>query len=118
MIATDAKIRCGWVGPKPHLIRYHDEEWGVPVHDDRTHFEMLLLEGAQAGLTWETILLRREGYRKAFVGFDPAVIARFTPRTKSGVMKNVGYYTQSIEDRSSCNECAGIPGRAEGVWII
>ncbi len=90
MIATDAKIRCGWVGPKPHLIRYHDEEWGVPVHDDRTHFEMLLLEGAQAGLTWETILLRREGYHKAFVGFDPAVIARFTPRTKSGVMKNVG----------------------------
>ena len=66
MTVLDEKIRCGWVVLKPHLIRYHDEEWAVPVHDDRQHFEMLLLEGAQAGLTWETILLRREGYRQAF----------------------------------------------------
>ncbi|HEX6728175.1 MAG TPA: DNA-3-methyladenine glycosylase I [Nitrospira sp.] len=66
MTVSDEKIRCGWVGLKPHLIRYHDEEWAVPVHDDRQHFEMLLLEGAQASLTWETILLRREGYRKPF----------------------------------------------------
>lgn len=86
---SGTKIRCGWVGLKPHLIRYHDEEWGVPVHDDRKHFEMLLLEGAQAGLTWETILLRREGYRKAFAGFDPAVVARFTSRKKASLMKNV-----------------------------
>lgn len=89
MIATDTKSRCGWVGLKPHLIRYHDEEWGVPVHDDRKHFEMLLLEGAQAGLTWETILLRREGYRKAFAGFDPAVVVRFTPRMKTALKKDV-----------------------------
>ena len=87
---SDTKIRCGWVGLKPHLMRYHDEEWGVPVHDDRKHFEMLLLEGAQAGLTWETILLRREGYRKAFAGFDPAVVARFTTRIKVALMKDVG----------------------------
>lgn len=87
---SDTKIRCGWVGLKPHLIRYHDEEWGVPVHDDRKHFEMLLLEGAQAGLTWETILLRREGYRKAFVEFDPAAVARFTRRIKAALMKDVG----------------------------
>jgi 3-methyladenine DNA glycosylase Tag len=53
---ADGKIRCGWVGAKPHFIVYHDCEWGVPIHDDRKHFEMLLLEGAQAGLTWETIL--------------------------------------------------------------
>ena len=87
---SGTKIRCGWVGLKPHLIQYHDEEWGVPVHDDRKHFEMLLLEGAQAGLTWETILLRREGYRKAFAGFDPAVVARFTTRIKAALMKDAG----------------------------
>ena len=86
---SDRKIRCGWVGLKPHLIRYHDEEWGVPVHDDRKHFEMLLLEGAQAGLTWETILLRREGYRKAFVGFDPTVVARFTRRVETALVKDI-----------------------------
>lgn len=90
MISTDRKTRCGWVGLKPHLIRYHDEEWGVPVHDDRKHFEMLLLEGAQAGLTWETILLRREGYRRAFSGFDPAAVARLTSRRKAALMKDVG----------------------------
>lgn len=88
MTLSDEKTRCSWVGLKPHLIRYHDEEWGVPVHDDRKHFEMLLLEGAQAGLTWETILLRREGYRKAFVGFDPARVAHLTPRTKAALMKD------------------------------
>ena len=90
MTKSDNKVRCEWVGQKAHLIRYHDEEWGVPVHDDRKHFEMLLLEGAQAGLTWETILLRREGYRKAFAKFDPAAVARFTSRVKAALMKDVG----------------------------
>lgn len=90
MTTSDKKVRCGWVGDKPHLIRYHDEEWGVPVHDDHKHFEMLLLEGAQAGLTWETILLRRDGYRKAFAGFDPAEVARFTSREKAVLMQDAG----------------------------
>lgn len=90
MTESDKIIRCGWVGNKPHHIRYHDEEWGVPVHDDRKHFEMLLLEGAQAGLTWETILLRRDGYRQAFAGFDPVKVARFTPRMKAALMKDAG----------------------------
>lgn len=67
--------RCAWVDDKPHNIVYHDQEWGVPVHNDLKHFEMLLLEGAQAGLNWETILKRREGYRKAFKGFDPQKVA-------------------------------------------
>lgn len=63
--------RCSWVPEnKPHYVQYHDEEWGMAVHDDTKHFEMLVLEGAQAGLSWETILLRREGYRKAFHHFD------------------------------------------------
>jgi DNA-3-methyladenine glycosylase I len=73
------KKRCFWVAPdKPHYVTYHDEEWGVPVHDDGRHFEMLLLEGAQAGLNWETILRKRENYRKAFADFDPQKVARFT----------------------------------------
>jgi len=73
------KNRCAWVGEnKPHYERYHDTEWGVPVHDDRRHFEMLILEGAQAGLNWETILKKREGYRRAFKQFDPQVVAKMT----------------------------------------
>ncbi|MGC4098868.1 MAG: DNA-3-methyladenine glycosylase I [Nitrospira sp.] len=90
MTKSDSKVRCEWAGQKAHLIRYHDEEWGVPVHDDRKHFEMLLLEGAQAGLAWETILLRREGYRKAFARFDPVAVAQFTSRVKAALMKDVG----------------------------
>ena len=87
---SDGKSRCGWVGGKPHLIRYHDQEWGVPVHSDRKHFEMLLLEGAQAGLTWETILLRRDSYRRAFAEFDPNKVARFTAKKKAVLLKNPG----------------------------
>jgi len=86
--SSDNKSRCSWVGGKPHFIRYHDREWGVPIHSDRKHFEMLLLEGAQAGLTWETILLRREGYRKAFAGFEPAKVARFDVKKKAALLKN------------------------------
>ena len=85
---SDGKSRCGWVGGRPHFIRYHDREWGVPVHSDRKHFEMLLLEGAQAGLTWETILLRRGGYRRAFAEFDPRKVARFTAKKKAVLLKN------------------------------
>ncbi|MDH4344422.1 MAG: DNA-3-methyladenine glycosylase I, partial [Nitrospira sp.] len=78
--------RCPWAGDKPHMIRYHDREWGRPVHSDRRLFEMLLLEGAQAGLTWDTILRRREGYRKAFDGFDPAKVAKFTAVRKKQLL--------------------------------
>ncbi|HXT67617.1 MAG TPA: DNA-3-methyladenine glycosylase I [Nitrospiraceae bacterium] len=87
---SDGQSRCGWVGGKPHFIRYHDQEWGVPVHSDRKHFEMLQLEGAQAGLTWETILLRRDGYRRAFAQFDPKKVARFTAKKKAELLKNPG----------------------------
>ena len=80
--ASDAeKRRCGWAGATPQMRRYHDTEWGRPMHNDRRLFEMLLLEGAQAGLSWETVLRRREGYRQAFAGFDPVKIAAFD-RTK------------------------------------
>lgn len=71
------KKRCGWVSDHPLYIEYHDQEWGVPVHDDRKLFEMLILEGAQAGLNWLTILKKREGYRRAFADFDPNIVAKF-----------------------------------------
>jgi DNA-3-methyladenine glycosylase I len=76
---TTEKTRCRWVPTeKPDYVRYHDTEWGVPVHDDRLLFEMLILEGAQAGLNWYTILIRREGYRRAFKNFDPAKCAELS----------------------------------------
>ena len=72
-------VRCAWVNlADPLMLAYHDREWGVPVHDDRRHFEFLILEGAQAGLSWSTILNRREGYRRAFSDFDPEKVARYT----------------------------------------
>jgi DNA-3-methyladenine glycosylase I len=70
--------RCAWA-TREEFWRYHDDEWGVPVHDDRKHFEFLILEGAQAGLSWSTILAKRDGYRRAFADFDAAKVARFTP---------------------------------------
>jgi DNA-3-methyladenine glycosylase I len=73
--------RCAWVNPAdPMMVDYHDREWGVPVHDDRKHFEFLVLEGAQAGLSWATILKRREGYRRAFSDFDPEKVARYSDK--------------------------------------
>ncbi len=71
------KTRCAWVGDDPLYVAYHDREWGVPVHDDRVLFEFLVLEGAQAGLSWLTILRKREQYRRAFADFDPVRVARF-----------------------------------------
>lgn len=80
-------IRCAW--PKTDLdVAYHDREWGVPVHDDRVHFEFLVLEGAQAGLSWSTILKKRNGYREAFAGFDPSRVARFTTARVERLLKN------------------------------
>ena len=84
------KSRCEWAGDKLHMIRYHDEEWGRPVHDDRRHFEMLVLEAAQAGLSWDTILRRRDGYRRAFAGFDPVKVAKFEAKKKAALLKDAG----------------------------
>jgi DNA-3-methyladenine glycosylase I len=83
--------RCPWSqGIDPAYERYHDEEWGVPVHDDRVHFEFLVLESAQAGLSWWTILRKREGYRRAFADFDAAKVARFTPARVEKLLANPG----------------------------
>lgn len=83
-------VRCPWCLGFDQYIKYHDEEWGVPVHDDRIHFEFLILEGAQAGLSWSTILKKREGYAKAFAGFDPAKVARFTDSKLEKILLDPG----------------------------
>ncbi len=86
---TADKTRCGWVGTgKAFYEEYHDQEWGVPVYDDGKHFEFLILEGAQAGLSWETILKRREGYRQAFKNFDPKAVARMTDQELEALLQN------------------------------
>ena len=95
--------RCGWCGTDPLYVRYHDEEWGVPLHDDRTHFEFLLLEGAQAGLSWITVLRKREAYRKAFAGFDPARVARFGAREVERLLGNPGI----VRNRAKVESAAG-----------
>lgn len=83
--------RCRWAdGTDPLYLAYHDEEWGVPQRDDRVLFEFLILEGAQAGLSWSTILNKRQGYRKAFAGFDPAKVARFTPAKRKKLLQDPG----------------------------
>ena len=86
---ADHLARCSWART-PLMIAYHDTEWGVPAHDDRLLFEFLTLEGAQAGLSWETILKKRESYRDAFANFDPARVARFTPARVERLLRNPG----------------------------
>jgi len=83
-------VRCGWVTEDPLYLAYHDHEWGVPVHDDRRLFEMLVLEGAQAGLSWSTILAKRGGYRRAFAAFDPRKVSRFSDARVERLMADTG----------------------------
>jgi DNA-3-methyladenine glycosylase I len=82
--------RCGWCLGSAEYIRYHDQEWGKPVHDDRVFFEFLILEGAQAGLSWSTILAKRENYRRLFADFEPAKVARFTPARVAKLLGDAG----------------------------
>ena len=97
--ATERK-RCTWAST-PLGIAYHDLEWGVPVHDDKVLFEFLTLEGAQAGLSWETILKKRDGYREAFAGFDPALVARFGPAQIARLLKNPGIVRNRLKINST-----------------
>ena len=84
------KTRCEWAGSDPLYIKYHDNEWGIPLHDDRKLFELLILEGAQAGLSWLTILKKRHNYRKAFNNFDPEIIAKFDSAIIEKLLSNKG----------------------------
>ncbi|MCX5795841.1 MAG: DNA-3-methyladenine glycosylase I [Elusimicrobia bacterium] len=93
--------RCGWGEGHADYLAYHDEEWGVPVTDDRKLFEFLILEGAQAGLSWLTILRRREGYRKAFAGFDPEKVARFDERDAARLLRDTGIIRNRLKVRAA-----------------
>ena len=96
--------RCKWAeGGNVDYIRYHDEEWGVPVHDDRVHYEFLILEGAQAGLSWSTILNKRDGYRKAFAEFEPAKVARFTNKRIAKLLENPAIVRNRLKVTSAVN---------------
>jgi DNA-3-methyladenine glycosylase I len=98
------KERCSWAyGSSPLYVPYHDEEWGVPVRDDRLQFEFLTLESAQAGLSWSTILNKREGYRRAFAGFDPEKVARFGEKKIQALLKDPGIVRNRLKVRAAVN---------------
>lgn len=101
MVKSVEKSRCGWCLKDPIYIEYHDKEWGVPVHNDRKLFEFLILEGAQAGLSWLTILRRRDGYRSAFCDFNPEKVARLGERDVRRLMKDARIIRNELKIRSS-----------------
>jgi DNA-3-methyladenine glycosylase I len=101
MPRVSSKKRCQWAGSDPLYTGYHDREWGVPVHDDRKLFEMLVLEGAQAGLAWITILKKRENYLAAYDNFEPAKVARYTARKKQKLLENEGIVRNRLKVEAS-----------------
>ena len=104
---SDDRTRCEWAAGGDALMHeYHDREWGVPVHDDRTHFELLILEGAQAGLSWRTVLVRREGYRAAFAGFDPREVARFGDEDRERLLRYPGIIRNRAKIASAVRNAA------------
>ena len=115
MSASDAVTRCPWATNDPLYIAYHDQEWGVPVRDDRRLFEFLVLEGAQAGLSWLTILRKREGFRAAFAGFDPERVAGFGPEDRARLMADPGIVRNGRKiDAAIHNAAAVVDLRADG----
>jgi len=93
--------RCEWCGTEPIYVDYHDKEWGVPVHDDRLHFEMIILDGAQAGLSWITILKRRESYREAFDNFDVKKVSRYSDKKVEKLLSNPGIIRNRLKVNST-----------------
>ncbi len=108
-------LRCPWSTGSALYAAYHDDEWGLPVHDDRVFFEFLVLEGAQAGLSWSTILNKREGYRAAFAGFDPARVARFDARTIERLMANPAIVRNRLKIAERGEQCQGVSRAAARV---
>jgi DNA-3-methyladenine glycosylase I len=102
-VAENSKCRCPWCEGSELYRRYHDQEWGVPVHEDRKHFEFLVLESAQAGLSWLTILKKRENYRRAYHDFDPAVVAGFGARDLERLLNDAGIVRNRLKIESSIN---------------
>ncbi|MBU1107236.1 MAG: DNA-3-methyladenine glycosylase I [Candidatus Riflebacteria bacterium] len=101
-------VRCGWCGTDPTYIDYHDNEWGTPVHDDRLLFELLILEGAQAGLSWITVLKKRDNYRKAFHNFDYNRIANYTESDVERLLTNPGIVRNRLKIRSAIKNAQGV----------
>lgn len=97
------KVRCPWCLGFDQYIEYHDNEWGVPVYDDSVHFEFLILEGAQAGLSWSTILKKREGYRKAFADFDPVKVSKFTEARLEKILQDPGIVRNKLKVYAAVN---------------
>jgi DNA-3-methyladenine glycosylase I len=121
--ADDGRRRCPWAGSAPHMVAYHDHEWGVPLRDDRALFEFVILEGAQAGLSWATILARRDGYRRALHGFDAERIARYGARDTArlladpGIIRNRAKVAATIENARAYLRVREEHGSfAEHVW--
>jgi len=111
--------RCQWAaGSDELMVAYHDEEWGVPSHNDVHLFEMLTLEGAQAGLSWSTILRKREGYRQAFAGFDPAVVARFGTKDLERLLADPGIVRNRLKVESTVNNAARVLEVQEAVGSL
>ncbi len=106
MDSTEPQIRCTWAGNDPLYQAYHDREWGVPLHDDRLLFEFLILEGAQAGLSWITILRKRDAYRTAFAGFDPETVARFDTAKVAELLTNAGIVRNRLKVASAITNAA------------
>ncbi len=108
MANTDTKKRCDWGRSNDLMQAYHDEEWGVPLHDDRALFEFLILEGAQAGLSWQTVLNKRDSYRKAFDNFEPAKVARYTAKRVEKLLQNAGIIRNRLKVESSISNAKAV----------
>ena len=104
----DDNCGCAWANSDPEMKKYHDEEWGRPVHDDRLLFEFLILEGAQAGLSWKTVLLKREAYRKAFDNFEPEKVARYDDGKAKELMTNAGIIRNWRKIEAAVNNAKGV----------
>jgi DNA-3-methyladenine glycosylase I len=100
-MTTASKKRCAWPGELDLMIEYHDTEWGQPLHDDQRHFEFLVLDAAQAGLSWRTVLTKRENYRKAFAGFDPVKVARYSTKQTEKLLQNPGIIRNRLKIQSA-----------------
>lgn len=103
---TDGKVRCGWCLGDPIYVQYHDEEWGTPVHDDKVLFEFLVLESFQAGLSWLTILKKRENFRKAFANFDVKKVAKYDEKKYEALMQDTGIVRNQLKIRAAINNAA------------
>jgi DNA-3-methyladenine glycosylase I len=106
--------RCPWAKTDLY-VQYHDTEWGVPVHDDRLLFEFLILEGAQAGLSWETILNKRENYRQAFDRFEPAIVAKYGEKKRKSLLLDAGIVRNRLKIEAAIQKCEDVSGGAGGV---